>query len=459
MTANAQTAVTDPKAQRRLILALSFIIFFSVLNGTMFNVSLPDIAREFDLLPSEVSWVVTGYIILFALGSVTYGKLADSRPVKDLITFGLILFITGSCIGFLARWYPMLIAGRMLQACGAGAIPALAMLVATRYFPSDIRGRSLGVIASTVAFGGAIGPLIGGFITGTFHWRYLFLISLIAPAAIPFLRRALPDEQKQETRFDTAGAVLLSTAVAALLFSVTSGSWPFFAAAFILGLLFVLHIGKTDTPFLSPAQFQNRRYRITLISSFFTIGTVFGMMFLIPLMLRALNGAEAGLIGMVMFPGALSAAIIGIAAGKLSDRKGSVPIVRTGQILLIAGFFLLAAMAGRAPWVISLVLVLCYAGFSFLQSSLAHTVSATLPREQMGLGMGMYNLVIFMSGAFSAAFIGKMLDMAGNRAVADTLAGLSSSSAPYRLLFLLLGIVVIVAAALFYSAIRPRDKP
>lgn len=443
MTAAEQTAVTRPASIRRLTLALSYIIFFSVLNGTMFNVSIPDIAREFTLLPSEVSWVVSGYIILFALGTVTYGKLADSLPVKNLITFGLILFGAGSLVGFLARWYPMLIAGRLLQASGAGAIPALAMLVATRYFPVQIRGRSLGIIASTVASGGAVGPILGGFITGTLHWRYLFLISLLAPAAIPFLRRILPDEASHSARFDTPGAVLLSAAVASLLLSVTWSSWPVLATSFGLGAWFVLHIRRTEAPFVSPSQFNNRRYRITLISAFMTVGTVFGMMFLVPLMLRALNDSGAEHIGLVMFPGALSAAVLGVVAGKRSDRKGSVPVVRTGQALLIVGFFLLAALAGRAPWAISLVLVLCYAGFSFLQSSLAHTVSGTLPKEQMGIGMGMYNLVVFMSGAFSAALIGKLLDLAGGR-----------GPGPYSRLFLLLGIVVIAAAGLFHSAFR-----
>jgi DHA2 family metal-tetracycline-proton antiporter-like MFS transporter len=454
---STQTTITDTAAQRKLTLALSFIIFFSVLNGTMFNVSIPDIAREFDLLPSEVSWVVSGYIVFFAFGTVTYGKLADSRSVKNLITFGLILFSAGSLVGFLARWYPMLVAGRVLQASGAGAIPALAMLVSTRYFPVDIRGRSLGIIAATVAFGAAVGPLIGGFITGTFHWRYLFLISMLAPAAIPFLRRFLPDEKKHDTRFDTAGAVLLSSAVVALLLSVTSGSWSAFIAAFVLGTWFILRIRQVDEPFVSPVLFQNRRYRNTIIATFFTVGTVFGMMFLVPLMLRALDNAGAGLIGMVMFPGALSAAVLGVVAGKLSDRKGSVSIVLTGQALLVTGFFLLAALADQAPWVIALVLVVCFAGFSFIQTSLAHTVAGTLPSEQMGIGMGMYNLVFFMSGALSSALIGKLLDLAGSRGSVDLVSDLPATG-PYRGLFLLLALVVLAAAALFYSTFRAKDR-
>jgi DHA2 family metal-tetracycline-proton antiporter-like MFS transporter len=203
MTSGAQTVVTDQLLTKADADPQLYNLFRW--NGTMFNVSIPTSAASSICRRRSLG---VSYIILFALGTVTYGKLADSRPVKNLITFGLILFSFGSFVGFLARWYPMLIAGRMLQACGAGAIPALAMLVATRYFPAEIRGRSLGIIASTIAFGGAVGPILGGFITGSFHWRYLFLFSMFAPAAIPLLRRILPDEHSVQPG-STLGGVCL----------------------------------------------------------------------------------------------------------------------------------------------------------------------------------------------------------------------------------------------------------
>lgn len=129
------------------------------MNGTMFNVAVPSIAEQFQLLPSEVSWVIAGYIVFFAIGSVTYGKLADIYPVKDLITLGLILFNAGSLLGFLSQWYGMLIVARLIQAMGAAAIPALGMITATRYFPPQSRGKVLGMVASTVAFASGIGPI------------------------------------------------------------------------------------------------------------------------------------------------------------------------------------------------------------------------------------------------------------------------------------------------------------
>jgi DHA2 family metal-tetracycline-proton antiporter-like MFS transporter len=444
--------IVDPIAQRKLTLALGYIIFFSVLNGTMFNVSLPDIAKQFELLPSRVSWVMSGYIILFALGSMTYGRLADTHPVKDLITVGLALFCTGSLLGFVAQWYPLLVIGRMVQAAGSGAIPALAMLVTTRYLSADIRGRSLGFIASVGAFGGAVGPILGGFITASLHWRFLFLFSLLSLAAVPTLRRCLPAGEGRRSSFDLTGAVLMAVAVGSLLLFITIPDRLLLAGGVAAAAWFAVHVIRTEHPFVHPGLFRDVRYRTMLVVSFLTIGTVFGMMFITPLMLRDVNGLSAGGIGMTMFPGAMSAALLGIIGGRLSDRLGSVRIVLIGQALLVAGFSLLALAAGLAPLYVALPLVLCNAGFTFLQASLAHTVADVLPRERMGVGMGMYNLSTFLSGAVSTAVLGKVLDHSRDHAVPDPLA----AAGPYRTLFLALALVGLTAGALFAAAFRRR---
>lgn len=449
--------ITDPAIQRKLILLLSTIIFLSVLNTTMFNVSLPDIAQQFHLLPSQVSWVVSGYVIIFAIGSVTYGRLADTYSIKLLIMIGLILFNVGSLIGFLSQWYPMLIGARIVQASGCGAIPALGMLIATTYFPVTTKGKVLGVLASTVAFGAGIGPVLGGFITGTFHWRYLFVLSAITLFTISSFRRHLPDHTRHTGKFDTAGALLMVGAIGSLLLFITLTAWWTLPVSIILTLCFLVHINQREAPFLSPSLFRNRVYRNMVIIAFLSLSTVFGVLFMTPLMLRALNELGTGNIGLVMFPGAMTAAVSGTIGGKFVDRRGSTPVVYTGMILLMTGFILLSTFAGLHPWVIALNLILCYIGFTLLQSSIAHIVSSALPTEQMGIGMGVYNLFFFMSGAFSAAFIGKLLDISKDHTPINPLTA-TISAGPYSNLFLLLAAIVLSAGSLFYVTLWRASK-
>ena len=395
----------------KVTLPLCVIIFFSVLNGMMFNVALPDIAAEFHLLPSQVSLIITAYVLLFGLGSLVYGRLAGFYSIRMLITVGLLLLNVGSVVGYLSPWYPMVIAGRLIQAAGGAAIPALAMLVATSYLPSNIRGKVLGLIASTVALAAGFGPILGGFVAGTLGWRSLFLVTLITVTTIPSLRRLLPDDSGSQPPFTFRGVIYLGALLGLLLFSLTRGDWRFLPAAAAAAFILVRHLMRSSAPLLPPALFLNRPFRTTAIVTVMAMGTVFGMMFATPLMLSHTIGLDVTDIGLTLFPGAMSAAILGMYGGRLIDRRGSAFVASAGMALIIAGFLLLSTFSGFSAVTIALVLPVTYAGFSFLQSSLPHAASTALSREFTGVGMGFYNLTFFVSGAFSSAVIGRILDI------------------------------------------------
>lgn len=395
----------------RVTIPLCIIIFFSVLNGMMFNVVIPDIAAEFHLLPSGVSWVMTGYILVFGLGSLIYGRLADHIPIRTLITVGLVLLNAGSLIGFFSTWYPMVIVARLVQAAGGAAIPALAMLVATDYLPVGIRGKVLGIFASTVAFAAAVGPIMGGFIAGALDWHYLFLVILGSMAALPSLLRLLPAEKRRPVTFDTAGAAFLGGGLGCLLFGLTTGTWWLFLPGLAGVALFLRQVFLSPHPLVPPALFFNVPFRSTIVVTFLAIGSVFGMMFAVPLMLRDTLGLDVTRIGLTLFPGAMSAAILGTVGGLISDRRGSGFVATAGMVISIGGFALLSTFAGFSAFVIAPVLIVSYAGFAFLQSSLPHAAATALPPEMTGVGMGFYNLAFFMSGAFTSATIGRLLDL------------------------------------------------
>jgi DHA2 family metal-tetracycline-proton antiporter-like MFS transporter len=440
---------------QKIILPLICIIFLSVLNGTMFQVAVPDISAEYRLLPSEVSWVMTGYILVFAVGSLMYGKLADIYPVKSLITTGLLLMNAGALFGLFSTQYFILIMGRLMQAAGGAAIPALAMIAATRYFPSDLKGKVLGIIASTVALAAGTGPILGGFISGTLHWRYLFLTTLLTVFAIPFLRRFIPDEKRRKHSFDTAGAVLIACSTSLLLVFVTQGRFWTLPAAVIMLALFYFHIRRTESPFVSPVLFSNRIYRNSIITTFLSIGTVFGMMFMVPIMLSDLNGLDANSIGLAVFPGAASAVIMGVIGGRLCDRKGSRLVVYTGSGLMIAGFVILSTSAGYAPWIITLELIISYAGFAFLQSALPHTISDVLSAGQTGIGMGIFNLFFFISGAFSTAGIGRVLDFRSSGFCLNPL-NPHADGWIYCNIFIMLAVIVSAAVIIFHMTVARK---
>jgi DHA2 family metal-tetracycline-proton antiporter-like MFS transporter len=191
--------------------------------------------------------------------------------------------------------------------------------------------------------------------------------------------------------------------------------------------------------------------------AFFTIGTVFGMIFMTPIMLREANGASSDWIGLTIFPGAMCAALLGRYGGKLSDRKGSRFVIHIGMSVLFSGYLLLSTFAGGPPWVISLCLVVSYTGFAFLQSSLPYTISLSLPRDQTGIGMGIYNLFFFISGAFSASIMGRLLDFETSGFSANPFNAVQKGWL-YGNLFLLLAAIVFLSAVFFYFSSRKQKK-
>lgn len=287
------------------MLLTCIILAFAVMNGTMFNVAIPDISESFQLTPSQVSWVITSFTTIFAIGTLVYGKLADYFPLRSLYTIGLSLFALGSFIGFLSPNYETLIAARILQAMGAAAVPPLSFLVPIRFFKPD-KGKMFGFLASTIAFASGIGPIVGGTIGGLLDWRFIFLLSVTSAFAIPLFRKWFPNESWQQGKIDFIGAALVGLTVASLLFIITTVSWWAFIFFLLFFSLLVWRIHAVSYPFIDPHMLRIKKYTVTLLTSYLGNTIVFGLIFLLPIMLRGLYGLSMMEIGLILFPGAIA---------------------------------------------------------------------------------------------------------------------------------------------------------
>ncbi|MFM1652868.1 MFS transporter [Brevibacillus sp. B_LB10_24] len=395
----------------KLIRILAFTTVISVMSATIFNIVLPEISAEFQLSLAQVSWVSAIYMLIYAIGSVTYGKLADTFKLKNLLTFGLIILAAGSLIGLAAQTFWMVLAGRILQAVGASVIPATAMLIPIRYFPPERRGRALGISATGLALGSALGPIISAFVASLLHWRWLFCIPLLMLFTLPFYRKYLNDEHGKPGRIDWIGGGLLAGAVAMLLLSVTNGTWILAAAGLILFVLFAVRINAAAEPFVQPRLFRNRHYTLGLLIAFLAGGIGYALPFLSPQMLAYVNQLPAGMVGFAMVPAAVTSALLSRKGGKLADEKGNPFLFYTASVLLFICFVLLSSFAGIAPVFIAVFLIFGNVGQTFLQIALSNTISRTLPREQAGVGMGLLSLLNFIAAAISAGMYSKAVDL------------------------------------------------
>ncbi len=442
---------------RKAIPWIIFLVFFGVLNETVFTVSTPAIARQYGLNPSGVSWVMTTFIILFGIGSVVYGRLSDIYSLKRLIVIGVVIYAAGSLAGFvLQRFYPAVIAARAVQGAGASAIPALIMVLVARFFPPSDRGKVFGTITSTAAFAAGVGPVIGGFVSGSLHWAYLFLIPLLTLVSIPFFLRVLPGEPRRDGGLDILGAGLVSTGVAALILFLSFPAWYFPAASALLLAAFIAHARRVRDPFIDLSLFANRPFRGGLLVGFIVFCVAFGVFFVTPLMLSGLRGSSTREIGLVMFPGAISGVFFGTFGGRLADRRGNRFVMTIALSLLAASLLLLSLLLASPLWALAAALLLTYIGFSLLQTALVNSVSQTLEMRQTGVGMGLFNLVSFISGAVGAAFVGRVLGSGGLGFPLNPLVA-NRAAFPYGNLLLLFAALVVLGGVVYFRSYR-RSK-
>ncbi|WP_166239630.1 MFS transporter [Paenibacillus turpanensis] len=450
-------AKTNGQAGSKLLSVLVFTLILSVMNATMFNIALPSISQQFQLTPSQVSWIVTGYIIVYAIGSVTYGKLADKYRLKDLLTFGLIFFAAGSIIGLAAQSFAMIMIGRILQSVGASVIPATAMLIPVRYFPPEQRGRALGTTSSGIALGTAIGPIVSGFIISFASWRFLFCLSLLALLTLPFYRKYLDDAKGQAGKTDLLGGALLAGTISLLLLAVTQSSFLYLLAGLVVLILFVIRVRTADEPFIQPKLFLNKQYTWGIIIAFFSTGLSFGIPFITPLMLTGLNQMTPAAIGFVMFPGALAAAIMGRTGGKLVDEKGSAFLGYIALSSLLLSFFFLSVTAGLSPYLIALFLLFGNIGQTFMQITISSLISRSLSREQAGVGMGLMMMINFISGAAATTFIGKVMDTGTADFTLNPLL-VDNGAALYSNIFTVLTAAIVMVAFVFHFKFAAAEK-
>lgn len=439
----------------KIIPLFCVILFFSVMNSTVFMVAVPNIATYYSLSAVHVSWVVTGFTIVYAISTLLNGKMADIYSLKLLLIVGLCVFTIGSLLGFFAPNFFFVIVARMIQAVGAGVIPALVLIVPSRYFPEK-KGAILGIFTAVMGFSSGIGPVVGGFIIGFLGWKYLFLISSLIGLSIPFFWRWLPNESSGKEKIDILGGLLMTSAVGTFLAFITTSFWWLLPLSFLLFFLFLWRILKYDYPFIPTELFKNPKYSIALLVGFLGLFTFYSNMFTLPLLLNEVHGLSALSIGFVLLPGALCAALIGRFAGRLIDSHGTMIPAFLAFFLLGIGCILVSITVTLTPWITSLAVILIMVSFPFFQTSTVNLISTILPNKKIGIGLGLYNLCSFMSGAIGGAIIGKILDYSTNPLSLNPLAQTKGASVIYSNIFIGLFFLTLLNGIIFYFSYRKK---
>lgn len=397
------------KKEGLVILILSFALTLVVMNTMMFNLALPDVEKQFSLTAIATSWIVTGYSIMFAIASITYSRLSDFIPMKLLFLIALSSLSVASIIGFFSNSFILLMAARLIQATGAGAIAALGIVLVTRFIPADRRGRAMALIMSATSLGLGLGPVIGGVIVEYMGWHYLFAVTAIMIVLIPMFYKMIPAESRKSGTFDVAGALLIGIGTTGLLLALTSRSLIALIIGIVAVALFWWRIHKANDPFVQPDLFRNKPYMLLGMLGVTSYMNNFAALFLVPQVLAGVYHLTPAQSGLIVFPGSLATMVASRYIGSTIDRLGNRFFIRLAPIGLLIASLALAFSAVHSYWAILIIYMLLSVSFSALTSSVSNEMSRLLPQKEIGAGMGLFQLAQFFSGALTAALIGSAI--------------------------------------------------
>lgn len=449
---------TNSSSVSKSMIWLSILAFFSVFNETVFNVSLPDIARQFDIRPSAANWVNTSFMISFAVGSALYGKISDLYGTKKLLLSGLLTYFTGSLIGIVFhKWFLVVLIARFIQGAGASAVPALIMVFVARYIEPNNKGKAFGMIGSMVAFSEGIGPAVGGVIADYIHWSYLFILPMMTLLTLPFFLHVLPDESSKKGKFDVLGASLLSVGIVMFMLFTSMYQWGYLAISVLCFFGFLQRIRRAKQPFIEPSLLRRKKFLAGVLTGGVLLGTVAGYISSVPYMMKDVYHMPTSLIGSaVLFPGTISVLLFGFVSGLLVDKRGCLFTMLVGLFMLVVSFLSISLFVDRTPWLISTTMVLTFGGLSFVKTVVSTSVAEALSSDESGSGMSFLNFACFLAEGIGVSYAGGLLTMSWLKfplipTVTDTAAFLYSN-------LMLVFIAAVILGGIIFSLAYGRNQ-
>ena len=279
-------------------------LMMSVIDGTMVNVALPTLAREFGVPTTDIEWIAIGYLLSFAAVIPAAGWLGDRFGTKRMFVVALTIFVAMSLLCGVAQSLDQLVFFRILQGAGGGLVTPVGSTMLYRAFPMAERAKAaIGVLSVTV-IAPAIGPMLGGLLVDEASWRWIFLINVPVGIVTVALAIVWLQETRHEDpgRLDLAGLVLSAAGVSILLYTLSIGpgkgwtspttlAFAFVGAACIAALIVVEQ--RVSHPILTFRLLRDRLFRTINIASAMMYAGFFGMIFVLPLYLQSLRGYSA----------------------------------------------------------------------------------------------------------------------------------------------------------------------
>jgi EmrB/QacA subfamily drug resistance transporter len=402
------------------VVALLLGLFLSAMEMTVVSTAMPTVVGELGGL-HLYAWAFAAYMLTATVTVPIHGKLADLRGRKPVMLAGIALFLAGSAWCGFARSMETLIAARALQGLGAGAIQPVTLTIVGDLFDARERGRMQGFFGAVWGVAGLVGPLLGGAIVHYASWRWVFWINLpfgVAAAAVLLLAYHERPERHAH-RLDVAGALLLSTAVLAVLFAARARGVGLVAVpvALAAGALFLRAERRAPEPLVPLDLFRDRVIAVSSTSGALVGAGMFATVTYVPLWVQSVLGASPTGAGAAIAPMAVGWPIASALAGRLIPRTGYRVLIRTGlAVTALAGLALAVLLRPGIPLVAAQALTFAYGiGLGLANTPLVIAVQSSVSWNRRGVATASVMFFRTIGGTLAVGVLGGLLARALER--------------------------------------------
>lgn len=455
------------KNQLQMIVVLLAGAFVAVLNATLLTPALPTIMADMGIASTTVQWLTSGYALTEAVIIPLAAYLMGRFSTRRLFIGGMTLFAAGSLVSAVAPVFPLLLLGRVMQACATGFVMPMVFSVILLVIPRERRGSAMGIIGLVIGFAPTIGPSLSGVLVDTVGWRAIFVIVAVVAAIIVACAAKMlkPYGEFRRSRFDLLSVVLSTCGLICLLYGLSSVSSStnlgftvgFIVAGIALVGLYAYRQLNLAEPMLRVDILKTVNYRTVVIVIALFQAALIGMETVMPLYIQGVLGQSATVSGLTLLPGALIGAFTGMLAGRLFDKFGVRVPVLIGAAVILCGVLGFTQFRADSPvLLVSVMYAVLAIGIQFTMTPVNTWGVNSLPNEAIQHAQSTSNTINQVAASFGTALLVSVAATVSG--AASDLAGVERTFAGYHASFCTTALLAACAIVLILVFVRDKKK-
>ena len=424
MSKNLNIEVTRPYLA---VIAVLAAIMMGVLDGTVMNVALPTLSKEFNVTPSDIIWVVNAYQLVVTMMLLGFAAIGDVFGYKRVFLCGVSIFVTASALCAMSKSFEMMVASRILQGIGGACTMSINTALLRIIFPPNRLGRVMAANAVIVAVTAASGPALGGAILSVGHWSWIFLMNIpLGLAALTIGWKLLPHNppQKNKRKLDGQSVVMNAVFFGLLIYTIEGMAHDGFSTLLLLqavvtvivGILYIRRQLQLPMPILPVDLFRIPIFSLSIGCSIACFTAQMLALVSLPFFMQHSLGMGVAATGLLMTPWPLATTLTAPIAGRMIERVHPGILGAVGMGIFATGLCLLATLGNDTEsWNLAWRMAVCGIGIGLFQTPNNVTITTSAPIQRSGGASGMLGTARVLGQTLGTAIVAILFHYIGKQ--------------------------------------------